>query len=95
MMTEKCITFLAMARVASKIVLAEYRTEQGRAAVRSWLDNNPNSFNWSPFHKYVVQTLEGCSAKAAEEREKRLRSIVKMPHKTRPSRMVTKDPMML
>ena len=64
------------ARVASEIVLAEY-TEEGRAAVRSWLDNNPNSFNWSPFHKYVVQTLEGGSAEIAEEREKRLRSIVK------------------
>ena len=67
---------ISAARVASEIVLAEY-TEQGRAAVRSWLDNNPNSFNWSPFHKYVVQTLEDGSAEAAEEREKRLRSIVK------------------
>ena len=67
---------ISAARVASEIVLAEY-TEQGRAAVRSWLNNNPNSFNWSPFHKYVVQELEGGSAEAAEEREKRLRSIVK------------------
>ena len=67
---------ISAARVASEIVLAEY-TEQGRTAVRSWLDSNPNSFNWSPFHKYVVQTLEGGSAEAAEEREKRLRSIVK------------------
>ena len=67
---------ISAARVASEIVLAEY-TEEGRAAVRSWLDNIPNSFNWSPFHKYVVQTLEGGSAEAAEEREKRLRSIVK------------------
>ena len=67
---------ISAARVASEIVLAEY-TEQGRTAVRSWLDSNPNSFNWSPFHKYVVQTLEGGSADAAEEREKRLRSIVK------------------
>ena len=67
---------ITAARVASEIVLAEY-TEEGRAAVRSWLDNSPNSFNWSPFHKYVVQTLESGSAEAAEEREKRLRSIVK------------------
>ena len=67
---------ISAARVASEIVLAEY-TEEGRTAVRMWLEKNPNSFNWSPFHKYVVQTLEGGSVQAAEEREKRLRSIVK------------------
>ena len=67
---------ISAARVATEVVLAEY-TEEGRSALRMWLEEDPNAFNWSPYFKYVVQTLEGCTAEAAEERKKRLRSIVK------------------
>ena len=67
---------ISAARVATEVVLAEY-TEEGRSAVRMWLEEDPNAFNWSPYFKYVVQTLEGGTAEAAEEREKRLRSIMK------------------
>ena len=67
---------ISAARVATEVVLAEY-TEEGRSAVRMWLENDPNAFNWSPYFKYVVQTLEGGTVEVAEERKKRLRSIVK------------------
>ena len=67
---------ISAARVATEVVLAEY-TEEGRSAVRMWLEEDPNAFNWSPYFKYVVQTLEGGTVEATEEREKRLRSIVK------------------
>ena len=67
---------ISAARVATEVVLAEY-TQEGRAALEQWLDNDPKAFNWSPYCEYVVQTLEGGSAQAAEEREKRLHSIVK------------------
>ena len=66
---------ISAARVATEVVLAEY-TEEGRSAVRMWLEEDPNAFNWSPYFKHVVQTLEGGTVKAAEEREKRLRSIM-------------------
>ena len=64
---------ISAARVATEVVLAEY-TEEGRSAVRMWLEEDPNAFNWYLYFKYVVQTLEGGTAEAAEEREKRLRS---------------------
>ena len=67
---------ISAASLASEIVLAEY-TEEGRTAVRRWLDRDPSSFNWSPHFKYIVQTLEGKSLQEAEEREERLRRIVK------------------
>ena len=67
---------ISAARVATEVVLAEY-TEEGRSAVQMWLKKDPNAFDWSPYFKYVVQTLEGGTAEAAEEREKRLRSIMK------------------
>ena len=67
---------ISAASLASEIVLAEY-TEEGRTAVRRWLDKDPSSFNWSPYFKYIVQTLEGKSLQEAEEREERLRRVVK------------------
>ena len=67
---------ISAARVATEVVLAEY-TEEGRSAVQMWLEEDPNAFNWSPYFKYVVQTLEGGTVEATEEREKRLRSIMK------------------
>ena len=90
---------ISAARVATEVVLAEY-TEEGRSAVRMWLEEDPNAFNWSPYFKYVVQTLEGGTAEAAKEREKRLRSITKgVVHcditQARPLRLATKVHMML
>ena len=67
---------ISAARVATTIVLAEY-TEEGRSALRQWCDQDPSAFEWFPYFKYVVRTLEGGSTKQVEERMKRLRSIVK------------------
>ena len=67
---------ISAAKVATEIVLAEY-TEEGRSAVQQWLKKDPNAFDWSPYCKYIVQTLEDGSVHEAKLREKRLRDIVK------------------
>ena len=67
---------ISAASLASEIVLAEY-TERGRTAVQRWLDRDPSSFNWSPYFRFVVHTLEGKSVQAAEEREEHVRRVVK------------------
>ena len=67
---------ISAASLASEIVLAEY-TEEGRTAVRRWLDKDPSSFNWSPHFKYIVQTLEGKSLQEAEKRKECMRRVVK------------------
>lgn len=62
---------------ASELVLADI-AEVNREYVRKWLDKDPSicSF-WSPFFKYVTQTLEGGSEKDAVEREEMLRDRIK------------------
>lgn len=67
---------ISASRVATEIVLVEY-TKEGRAAIQQWLDKDPNAFNWSPYFKYVVQTLEGETTTAAKQREGQLRTILK------------------
>ena len=61
----------------SEIVLAEY-TARNREAVQQWLDKDPSAFNWSPYFKYIVQTLEGKTEQQVDEREERMRSLVKV-----------------
>ena len=61
----------------SEIVLAEY-TARNREAVQQWLDKDPSAFDWSPYFKYVVQTLEGKTEEQVAEREERMRSLVKV-----------------
>ena len=67
---------ISAAGLATEIVLAEY-TEEGRTAVRRWLDRDPSCFNWSPYFKYIVQTLEGKSLQEAGDREECVRRVVK------------------
>jgi hypothetical protein len=43
---------------ATEIVLADF-TDGCREAVQLWLDKNPSAWDWTPYIKYVVQTLEG------------------------------------
>ena len=62
---------------ASEIVLAEY-TARNREAVQQWLDKDPSAFDWSPYFKYVVQTLEGKTEQQVAEREERMRSLIKV-----------------
>ena len=61
----------------SEIVLAEYTTKS-REAIQLWLDKDPSTFDWSPYFKYVVQTLEGKTEQQVAEREERMRSLVKV-----------------
>ena len=61
----------AMAR-ASEIVLAEY-TEKNREHIKKWLVGDPAAHDWSPYFKYVVETLEGKSKEEAIQREKDFR----------------------
>ena len=48
---------ISAAKVATEIVFAEY-TEEGRSAVKQWLKEDPNAFDWSPYFEYVTKTLE-------------------------------------
>ena len=61
----------------SEIVLAEY-TARNREAIEQWVDKDPSAFNWSPYFKYVVQTLEGKTERQAAERENEMRSLMKV-----------------
>ena len=61
----------------SEIVLAEY-TARNREAVQQWLDKDPSAFDWSPYFRHVVQTLEGKAEELVAEREERMRSLVKV-----------------
>lgn len=61
---------------ASEIVLAEY-TESYRGFVQKWLDKDPSAYDWSPYFKHVVQTLEGMSEEDSVKRMEELRSKVK------------------
>ena len=67
---------ISAAGFATEIVLAEY-TEEGRTALRRWLDRDPSCFNWFPYFKYIVQTLEGKGLQEAGDREECVRRVVK------------------
>ena len=60
---------------AAKITLAEY-AEVNREFILKWLSKDPLAFDWSPYFKYVVQTLEGRSEEEAIRRQEELRSKV-------------------
>ena len=70
------MTLISAVRNASEIVLAEY-SSLNRDALRSWLDNKPNAFNWLPFFEHVVRNLEGADVKEAALRETLVREKVK------------------
>lgn len=59
---------ISAAAKASEIVLAEY-VKQTREHLKKWFDRDPSAHNWSPYFKYVVETLEGESKEAAIQRE--------------------------
>ena len=60
---------------AAKITLAEY-AEVNREFILKWLSKDPLAFDWSPYFKYVVKTLEGRSEEEAIRRQEELRSKV-------------------
>ena len=67
---------ISAAKYASEIVLAEY-TEKNRAALQLWLNGDAKAYDWTPYFKYVVQSLEGKSEQEATSRQEQLRKVVK------------------
>lgn len=67
---------ISAAEYASEIILAEY-TEKNREALQLWLNGDARAYNWAPYFKYVVQTLEGKSEQEAASRQEQLRKVVK------------------
>ncbi len=67
---------ISAASKATEIVLAEYN-ESNRECLQKWLDGDASAHDWTPYFKYVVQTLEGGSEEEAKQRERDLRSKVK------------------
>ena len=59
-----------------EIVLAEH-TEKSRKAVQDWLDNKPSAWDWHPYLKYIVQTLEGKGEGETWRRAAALRASIK------------------
>ena len=72
-----CVISAAGIPSVSEIVLAEY-TARNREAIQQWLDKDPSAFDWSPYFKHVVQTLEGKTEQQVAEREIAMHSLVKV-----------------
>lgn len=73
-----CIhTLISAAPYVSDITFADY-AEDNLQEIRLWRDNDPSSFNWSPFFEYIVKELEGSSAvdAASSNRKKLLRDRI-------------------
>lgn len=67
---------ISAARIASEIVLAEY-TKTSRELLKKWLSHDPSAWDWSPYFKHVVVTIEGKSEMEAFEREETMRKVIK------------------
>ena len=67
---------ISAAPKASEIILADY-AEPNREYLKRWLAKDPSAQDWSPYFKYVVQTLEGGSEQDAIKREEMVRNKVK------------------
>ena len=67
---------ISAAAYASEIVFCDIASSN-REAIKKWLRNDRDAFNWSPHFDYVVQTLEGKGEEEAREREKLMRNVVK------------------
>ena len=67
---------ISAAAYASEIVFCDIASSN-REAIKKWLRNDSDAFNWSPHFDYVVQTLEGKGEEEAREREKLMRNVVR------------------
>ena len=70
------LTAISAATKASEIVLSDY-VEDNRRAIQKWLDRGRGAFDWSPHFSYVVQGLEGKSESEIEDRQEKVRELVK------------------
>ena len=67
---------ISAAPCVEEIVFAEY-TEKNRQAVEKWQKNLPESPDWSPFFKFIVEKLEGNSSEEVTNRESELRKKIR------------------
>ena len=67
---------ISAALQASEIVLADY-TEKNREAIQHWLKKAPEAHDWTPFFKYVVQSLEGLGEEEVVKRQEDVRTLIK------------------
>ena len=66
---------ISAAPYAEEIIFAEY-SENNRQEVAKWLQKSPDSHDWLPYFKYVVQTLEGKKSEDVAIRECELRKKI-------------------
>ena len=67
---------ISAATKASEIVLADY-TKNNLKCLQQWLNDEPGAPDWSPHFTYVVQELEGKVKQDVEERQRKVRNLVK------------------
>ena len=61
---------------ASEIVLSDY-VPANRQAIRDWLENKHDAFDWTPHFSYVVKELEGKGEDEVAKRQQDVRKLVK------------------
>ena len=67
---------ISAATKASESVLADY-TKNNLKCLQQWLNDEPGALDWSPHFSYVVQELEGKVKQEVEERQRKVRNLVK------------------
>jgi len=67
---------IAAAPYAEEIIFAEYN-EKNWEEMEKWLQKSPESYDWLPYFKFVVQTLEGKNSDGVAIRESELRKKIK------------------
>ena len=70
------MSLISASSKASEIIVAEYSPEN-RKALRLWLDDKPEAFDWSPYFRHVVCDLEGRGDEEIGAREALVREKVK------------------
>ena len=66
---------ISAAPYSEEIIFAEY-SEKNRQVVEKWLQKSPDSHDWLPYFKFVVQTLEGKKSEDVAVRESELRKKI-------------------
>ena len=69
---------ISAAPYVSEIYHSDY-VKAFRDEVLMWKNKDPNAYDWSPYFKHIVQTLEGqTNPEAVAEQQEKLRSLLKV-----------------
>ncbi|KXJ12722.1 Nicotinamide N-methyltransferase [Exaiptasia diaphana] len=68
--------YITASKYVHTIIAAEY-LEANRKAIKDWIAQDPDAFNWRPTFEYVVQSLEGMPAEEVDKRETEVRKKIK------------------